>query len=304
MEQKELGFEPGTLWKKTRYRTDNALKTGALVPITTEGMFIYDSGVDFQVRIVSNLARKVEEKKVQEEHRNTHKKKPNPFLPYEDDMFVADISDTHVCLLNKFNVIDHHLLLVTRVYENQELLLTLKDFEAILICMSEFEGLAFYNGGKEAGASQKHKHLQMIPLPMAETGPRIPLEPLFANARFDGRLGLVPGLSFLHSFVIFDPNVLEDISKAAETVFRLYRDMLWKVGLNRSEEPEENRQSGPYNLLLTREWMLLVPRAKEFFGSSSINALGFAGALLVRNEEQVRMLKEHGCMAMLKHTAV
>ncbi|NIO40609.1 MAG: phosphorylase, partial [Burkholderiales bacterium] len=38
----------------------------------------------------------------------------NPFLPYGKDLFVSDISETHLALLNKFNVIDYHLLIVTR----------------------------------------------------------------------------------------------------------------------------------------------------------------------------------------------
>ena len=80
--------------------------------------------------------------------------------------------------------------------------------------------------------------------------------------------------------------------------------MLQAVGLNRTHEPEGSKQTAPYNLLFTREWMLLVPRSKEFFGSFSINALGFAGALLVQNEQQMQMLKEYGGMAALIHTAV
>ena len=47
-------------------------------------------------------------------------------------MFVADVSDTHLCLLNKFNVIEHHLLIVTRKFEHQETLLTVRDFQAVL----------------------------------------------------------------------------------------------------------------------------------------------------------------------------
>lgn len=289
---KNLKLETGTLWKKTLERTEQALRTDALLPIQTESTFMKDGGVDFQVRIISNIVRKAKEKKA------------NPFLPYEEDMFVSDISETHVCLLNKFNVIDHHLLIVTRAFEEQENLLTLKDFEAIQTCMAEFEGLAFYNGGVVAGASQRHKHLQMIPLPMTEKGPRVPVEPLFANVRLEGNLGVVPGLPFVHSFSSLDTDTVQEISKGAEILFKLYRDMLQAVGLNASHEPEERKQSAPYNLLFTRDWMLLVPRSEEFFGTFSINALGFAGALLVQNEQQMEMLKEHGGMAVLRHTAI
>jgi len=304
MKAKEVRLESGTLWRKTLDRTERALRIGALFPISTESMFINDCGVDFQVRIVSNLARKEEEKKDIAKNHGMLKNKPNPFLPYEDDMFVADISDTHVCLLNKFNVIDHHLLIVTREFEDQEILLTLQDFEAVWTCMAEFDGLAFYNGGEVAGASQQQKHLQMIPLPMVENGYRVPVEPLFAAARFEHELGVVPGLPFVHSFTRLAPDLVNQTSKAAEVVFRLYRNMLQAVGLNRSDASEGARQFGPYNLLFTREWMLIVPRSEEFFGTISINALGYAGALLVQDEQQMQMLQEHGGMGVLKHTAI
>ena len=39
----------------------------------------------------------------------------------------------------------------------------LEEMNAIL---AEFDGLGFYNGGETAGASQPHKHLQIVPLPL------------------------------------------------------------------------------------------------------------------------------------------
>jgi len=305
MKKNKMSLENGTLWQKALDRTERALRIGALFPISTSSTFVHDNGVDFLVRIVSSLARKQEAKKsAGGENAGALEKRPNPFLPYEDDMFVADISDTHVCLLNKFNVIDHHLLIVTRAFEDQERLLTLKDFEAIWTCMAEFEGLAFYNGGEVAGASQKHKHLQIIPLPMVKNGLQVPVEPLFASARFENGLGVVPGFPFIHSYARLSPDLISQGLRAPEILLRLYRDMLQAVGLNGIDESERSVQSGPYNLLFTREWMLVVPRSEEFFGPISINALGFAGALLVQDEAQMRMLAGSGAMAVLKHTAI
>jgi ATP adenylyltransferase len=304
MKARELKLKPGTLWQKTLDRTEQALRTGALLPIYTESTFMNDGGIDFLVRIVSNLARKSEERNISRENSSTGKNKPNPFLPYEEDLFVADISDTHVCLFNKFNVIEHHLLIVTRVFEDQEVLLTLQDFEAIRTCIAEFEGLVFYNGGVVAGASQQHKHLQMIPLPMEDAGLKMPVEPLFAGARFEGDLGVIPGFPFVHSFARIELDPANNISDAAEDLYKLYRRMIQAVGLNHTHEPEDSRQSGPYNLLFTREWMLVVPRSEEFFGSISINALGFAGAFLVQDEEQMQILKENGGMAVLRHAGI
>lgn len=49
--------------------------------------------------------------------------------------------------------------------------------------------------------------------------------------------------------------------------------------------------------------MWLIPRANEFVDSISVNALGFAGAMLVRNEREMRLLKELGPMTILKQVA-
>jgi ATP adenylyltransferase len=45
-----------------------------------------------------------------------------------------------------------------------------------------------------------------------------------------------------------------------------------------------------YNLLVTRQWLLWVPRSQEFFEGISINALGFAGALLAKDTVQLALL--------------
>ncbi len=88
---------------------------------------------------------------------------------------------------------------------------------------------------------------------------------------------------------------------AAEILLERYHTLLCAVGLN---VVDGNKQSGAYNLLATREWMLIVPRSQEHFQSISINSLGFAGALLVRNEQEMQLLKSQGPMNILKNVAV
>ena len=294
-------FEEGTLWTRILKTTREALHCRALKPIQTEGKIIRDGGVDFQVRMVSSLARKDADKILLVENNKGKKEKRNPFLPHEPEMFVADISPTHLCLLNKFNVIEHHLLIITRSFEHQERLLTVHDFEAIWRCMGEFEGLAFYNGGKISGASQDHKHLQLIPLPMSSSGPAVPMESLFEPPpKTPGR---IPGIPFIHAFKRFSSMADIPHDMAAQTLFQMYRPMLQQVGMNGFTEREKTLQSGPYNLLFTRRWMLLVPRSKEYFESISVNALGFAGALLARTPEEMDLIQKKGGMEVLRHTA-
>lgn len=278
----------------------NALATGALHPIPTDYEFIEDRGVRFFVRILSNLARKDEEReKVQKEG-----KKASPFLPYEQDLFVANISKSHVAVLNKFNVVDNHLLIVTREFEDQETLLTREDFEALDTCMDEYDGLGFYNGGTAAGASQSHKHLQLVPLPLTPEGVKIPIEPLLQEAKLEGASGIIPGFPFLHFFARLDADLISPGRVPGENLFAIYREMLRHVGMKAPDAHVRKRQSGPYCLIVSRAWMLLVPRSKEFFEGISINSLGYAGALLIGNELQMQVLRRYGPMMALKNVAL
>lgn len=293
----------GTLWKRLLQRTEHALRLGALRPIPTEYEFVEEAGVRFLVRVLSNLSRKEEERTRRAAIAEITGKEVNPFLPYEEDLFVADISDTHLALLNKFNVVEYHLLVVTRHFEDQEVLLTREDFEAMWITMREYPSLSFYNGGRVAGASQRHKHLQFVPLPLAREGPRIPIDPLLDGVKVSGRIGRVDGLPFRHAFVRFRPTGHRSLGDLAVMSHELYEEMFPYSGMA-PRSAGNDRQSGPYNLLVTTEWMLLIPRSEEFFEGVSVNSLGFAGALLVRNDRELGHLKNVGPMTVLTRVAL
>ncbi|MBN3925772.1 phosphorylase [Nostoc sp. NMS4] len=287
MAQGKILLKPGTLWTSVKERTEYALECGALLSIPTEFEFVEQDGVRFLVRILSNLNRKKAAKEKQEKQSATSGEEFNPFLPYEEDLFVADISNTHVCILNKFNVVDYHLLIITRGFEEQESLLTLEDFTAMWACLADFDGLAFYNSSKTAGASQRHKHLQLVPLPLAPSGLQIPIEALLRSAK----------LPFVHAFASLNSNWMRSPLAGGQATLEIYHTLRHAVGL-------DAKQSGAYNLLATREWMLIVPRSQEHFQSISVNSLGFAGALLVRNAAEMEILKTQGPMTILKNVAV
>ncbi len=290
-------LKPGTLWQKVVDRTSHALQCGALLTIPTDYEFVEQNGVKFLVRILSNLDRKYQAKKKQDRETATGKDF-NPFLPYEEGLFVADISDTHVCILNKFNVVDYHLLIVTRAFEEQESLLTLQDFVAMWAVLNEFEGLAFYNAGKNAGASQRHKHLQVAPLPLAPKGAQIPIEPLLASAKFQNSVGTIPDLPFKNAIARLNPQLASPL-KAAQVTLECYYNLLRVLGLL-----GENGQVGAYNLLATPEWMLIVPRSQESFEAIAVNSLGFAGTLLVRNAQQMQLIKDLRPLNILTNVAI
>ena len=280
-------FKRGTLWDTIVTTGARALQVGAQLPIPTEYEFIEECGVRFVVRVLSRLGKK-----------DAERRKPgdgfpsgspvNPFLSYDRDLYVAGVSDTHVALLNKFNVVEHHLLIVTRRFEDQDEPLTLEDFEALWTCMAGIDGLGFYNGGEAAGASQPHKHLQLVPLPFADDLHGVPIEPLLAGA--GEQPGPVAGLPFRHAVARIDSLAGERVGDAVPVLLDLYEKMMEAL----------DASGRPYNLLVTHGWMLFVPRAREHFESVSVNALGFAGSLFVRNERELQLVKRKGPMHVLR----
>lgn len=209
----------------------------------------------------------------------------DPFMQPEPELFVADVSATHYALLNKFNVLDRHLLLVTRAYVDQEEPLDAADFEALVACMGDEHVLGFYNGGKAAGASQPHKHLQVVRLPLAPHGRDLPIEALIERQSRDA--DALHGLAFRNAFVrLEDPH-------DPQMLLAHYERLLERAGARAS----------PYNLLVARDWMLLVPRARAAFEGIEVNSLGFGGALFVRNEAQMATVERVGPMAILRGVA-
>ncbi|MEM7066183.1 MAG: DUF4922 domain-containing protein [Cyanobacteria bacterium P01_B01_bin.77] len=277
-------WQPRTLWSKLQTQTQYGLATGALRPIDTQHEIISDGGVAFIVRILTNLNRKAQARKVQTQ------KKINPFLPYDQNLHVTDISDTHVCLLNKFNVVDHHFLIITQSFESQLNWLTLADFEALHRCLTDVAGLFFYNGGTVAGASQPHKHLQVVPQPSMD----VPVETAIQATNFVDGMGQSPQLPYAHRIAKLPAN------SGATQWLQTYRQLMTSLAINDPTGQWQGVQYCAYNLLGTRSWMMVVPRHRDDYLGISVNSLGFAGSLLVKNQEQMAQLKEVGPMTLLK----
>ena len=206
----------------------------------------------------------------------------NPFLEPEAALVVRDLGPRHRALLNKFSVLREHLLIVTREPAEQRSPLDHDDFAALAMVMKDAEVLAFYNGGPEAGASQGHKHLQVVTLPLS---PRhsIPIDVLLADGQ--------ARLPFRHAFARLEPGQVSRPAAMEDTYRRLHREA-------RLEFPQ------PYNLLITHEWMLVVPRSRDKFEGISINSLAFAGSFFTRDAKHAHAIAAAGPMAVLASVAM
>jgi ATP adenylyltransferase len=106
-------------------------------------------------------------------------------------------------------------------------------------------------------------------------------------------------LPFIHAALAFDPD--DDPAAAAAALLAHYRTLLRATGLGELRGP---RQSAPYNLLATRRWMMLVPRRCESCAAVPVNALGFAGYLLARDQAQFHQLQAMGPLTVLRQVAI
>jgi ATP adenylyltransferase len=289
------------LWQRVLRVTNHALASGALVPVETDFECIEQDGVRFLLRVASNLRRKKALRPEPQPASDTGRF--NPFLPPEPALLVGDISPSHRAVLNKFNVMPHHLLLVTRAFEHQECLLNPKDFAALGACLMAFPSLGFYNGGAVAGASQPHKHLQLVPLPLGGGELATPIQPLLDAAAPGCAIGQVPGLGYAHAFCRLETRLWEHPERAARAACERYRALLDNLRIGTTSFSGETRQSAPYNLLMTRDWMLLIPRLREHAEGISINALGFAGSLFVNAAADKQRLIALGPMRALERVA-
>jgi len=277
----------------TRRVSAHAVQTGALQPIETTLHHIAEGGVNFVVRMLGGATgRQAAQQRLQ---RATVGRSgdDNPFLPHDPALFVDDLSPAHFCLLNKFPVVDRHLLIVTRTFEPQEALLTEADIGALLTCMNAIDGLAFYNSGKIAGASQRHKHLQLAPFPLDPTGVAAPIAAALGSPHHHGAIVHSPHLPFPHALLWLPADIH---TMSADAVNAAYRALLEAIGVWRAggAMPE------PYNWLATRRWMLAAPRCAESIAGVAVNGLGFAGSLLVRDAAQLKWLNTVGPLAVLR----
>jgi ATP adenylyltransferase len=226
-----------------------------------------DRGIAFVVHRLVALTRKP----------RGHVGQPDPFLPpYEPELFVGELPPAHAVLLNRFPVLDDHLLIVTQQWEDQELPPTPEDLEALDRLLDEIDGVCFYNGGVLAGASQPHRHLQLV---SREAFGPVPVEPAIRAALDQGE---VEGWPFVHA-----------LSRRNEGSTKAFQALYTDLGAPLS-----------FSLVYTRDWMLLAPRTSGQVHGIPVNSLGYAGSMMVKDELQLEHLHRVGALQVLAEAGV
>lgn len=153
--------------------------------------------------------------------------------------------------------------------------------------------LAFYNCGEASGArynklllrlmsSQRHKHVQFIPLP-----PRKEFTPFPDTIDKDHD----KTLPFQH-YISHLP-----LNKEPSSLYRTYQRLIWDM---KQLNPSENLS---YNFVMTTEWMFLSPRSKDdYIGEEyeiGVNSTGMIGLLLTKSEKESEFLEKTGPLTIL-----
>lgn len=152
--------------------------------------------------------------------------------------------------------------------------------------------LAFFNSGPDAGASQSHRHVQIVPLPLvpgAAPAPPMAGPVLCALGEVPGEVRALPGLPFRSWAARLGPDT------APPDLHRLYSALLAASGVHGGADG----LTPDHNLLLTTAYVHLVVRRRDHDGPVACNALGFAGTFFVKSREALEHVRQVGPMAVL-----
>ncbi|TMW68339.1 hypothetical protein Poli38472_005807 [Pythium oligandrum] len=230
----------------------------------------------------------------------------------EQDLFVTTVFDDHFLVLNKFAVVDEHLVLATVEFEEQEAPLTRGDLRAAWKSMQDLDAFAFFNCGYESGASQPHKHMQLISYPSMKKYCGLDMPPLlqFIDDRLKPHATTsvvqLTELPFLHYLHRIDLPASTSFDDAAAHLQALYSTILEQMNASvYARQPSADGTVEPlaYNLLLTQSFLFVVPRKTPAHDGIEVNSIGFIGSFYERNDEQLAFFQTHGAMEILKHVA-
>ena len=215
--------------------------------------------------------------------------RPNPFLPWDRPLQVEQLGSGHVVLLNKYPVQGEHMLVITDQWQPQNGWIGPADWAAVSEVSADTGGLWFFNSNATAGASQPHRHLQLLPRRPGDSS--CPLASLY-QAQLQGE---APSLTWSYRLG------RRAGQGSAGELRELYLSHANALGLGDPSDDPVPRH--PYNLLFDDEWFLMVRRRREHGAGFSVNGLGFAGYLLCTANSDLDWLRQHGPWTLLQSVA-
>ncbi|OZJ06981.1 hypothetical protein BZG36_00050 [Bifiguratus adelaidae] len=292
---KEMDF-----YQHARQVFDKAIASGDAVYYETTTDIVEEGGIEFEIRYAPALAKKPQSQAVEQTT-----ERPNPFLPYNPALFVSETA-THNILLNKFCVVPGHVLVVTKDFQPQTAPLLPPDLASAWYCLTNTSTpcVAYYNCGRLSGASQPHKHIQIIPMdpqarhrpPIAAVLDAIPEKKYCKYTK--SQIYTLNTLPYINVVTLIEPTIMGKVTTIedaghylSDIFFSLFDAMIQQIRESDLEKGEAFAiHDLSYNVIFTNEFMMMVPRGKDEYQVDGlmmgVNSLGFAGMLLVKNEQE------------------
>ena len=268
-------------WEKALEQTNVSVNKNSLYPLETKVVTrdFYEKN-DFIIRKIdiSKFKKKI-----------CYGPKQNPFNPWEKILEIEKIGNYHQLILNKYPVQKGHILLITNSWKPQNGWLDINDWDAIQKVNKDTSGLWFFNSSPIAGASQPHRHIQLLRRTYGEVS--CPREKWFLDLETSNNNDTY----LKKSIVVSKFNFLENTSY----IYNLYLKLTKKIGLG--DPINDEKPKYPYNILITNNWIAIIRRRFDDIHGFSINGLGFAGYLLITEKSDTNYLKKFGPEKLLEN---
>ncbi|KAJ2894202.1 inositol phospholipid synthesis protein Scs3p [Zalerion maritima] len=316
---------PSNLPELVRSAFNKAKTNGDLTHFPSQGAVLTANSIPFQVRFAPSLANKP---KAPGPDPTKPKVRHDPFADPPAGLKVCDLEpQSHFLVLNKFAITPGHSILATTENKPQSYLLEAADFSAVAACLRAYkergeELYVFFNSGQHSGASQPHRHLQLLPveemkvdLPSDE-GPAWDVLSKSVAVADGGEVTEVEAWPFRAFAVDIDVASMDD-EKLRELYLELYRRACRAIDdyaaiKGYAVVAEQAHDIGitdgeawiSYNLAITESRMVLAPRMREggeltdaegkVVGRLILNGTVLAGTALVKTEAEWNALKDSG----------
>ncbi|EGO58316.1 hypothetical protein NEUTE1DRAFT_82743 [Neurospora tetrasperma FGSC 2508] len=342
---------PPNLPELVRTAFNKARASGDVNFYPTQVTLVDVNSIPFQLRFSPSLANKPKAPKpnpiipsgenasLPAEPPEKKKKKLAFFDPFDNPspaMLICPLPPHHNLVLNKFAIVPEHFILCTREYKEQTDLLEREDLEAVRGCIEvyhhhyqqKYNGersdgnettvgeepklFAFFNCGEHSGASQPHRHLQLLVVEKMREGLECRWEVLAQklvednnnnNNNKETEKKLLP-------FKTFAERLTPEMSR--EEVHQIYLGLYRRAREAEEEKADEIQTGGEatisYNLAMTRDVMVIVPRLAEgsaiteknpetgeevVVGKLALNGTVLAGTALVKSQREWDALRKN-----------
>lgn len=256
---------------------------------------------------------------------------PKPYNTRRKEIPLLDVSPEHVVaeagpfrvILNKYCAVRNQVLLSSVSPRLQTEVLDSSELSSVYRILNVLppNHLAFYNCGADSGASQPHKHMQIVPLEPSVYRDLFPISIISESGRSHAGLrgwiivdvftALVSSdtknrpIVMQHPGVPYTHFIVQPTGECTGEHLQLLFNTLLSATKSALASQLENPPLAPvYNFLMARDWLMMIPRTNASCNGVGVNSLGMLGILWLGNNEQLQTWSATGFDEILAHVGL